>query len=322
MAKSSLNEVKAKLKALAPGDIIDVIAPGFACAPEDVEKARAFLESKGFKPRIPKDIIEDHTLFSNSDKKRIQMLEKALKAKDSKAIWCLRGGYGSNHLLPALRKIKKQKPKMLIGISDITSLHGFLIQNWKWTGLHGPLLDRLGKNQVPKDVEEELLAVVRGETVEVVFPELKSLNKAATKRKKINAPLLGGNLKVVEGHVGTKDEFKFSKKIVFFEEIGERGYRVDRMLFHLSEAGAFKNCEAVVFGTFIGGDEPKTDPDSMTLNKVDWVLKNWAENQKFPVLMGLPCGHDTVQRVLPLGTKATLTCGPKPELRVQTGVKK
>ena len=314
--------LKSEIPALAAGDVIDVIAPGFACAPEDVEKARVFLESKGFKPRIPQDIIENHPLFSNSDEKRIQMLIKALKAKDSKAIWCLRGGYGSNHLLPALKKIPKQKPKMMIGISDITSLHGYLIQNWKWTGFHGPLLDRLGKGQVPKDIEEELLKVVRGEIAEVVFTKLEALNSAAQKTKKIKAPVMGGNLKVVEGHVGTKDQFKFAKKIVFFEEIGERGYRVDRMLFHLSEAGAFKDCVAVVFGTFIGGDEPKSDPDSPAVNKVDWVLKTWAEKQKFPVLKGLPCGHDTIQRVLPLGTESVLVTGPAAELRVQTGVKK
>ncbi len=314
--------VSFKKKALVLGDIIDVIAPGFPCEPEDVEKVRAYLVSKGFVPRIPKDIIEEHTLFANSDKKRSQQLEKAIKAKDSKAIWCLRGGYGSNHLLPFLRKMKKQKPKMLIGISDITSLHGFLIQNWKWTGLHGALLDRLGKGKVPLGVEEELLAVVRGEITEVVFTGLTPLNPAASKKKKLKAQVLGGNLKVVEGHVGTKDEFKFAKKIVFFEETGERGYRVDRMLFHMSEAGAFKNCAAVVFGTFIGGDEPKSDPDSATVNKVDWVLRDWASKQKFPVLMGLPCGHDTVQRVLPLGTMATLTLGLHAELRVNTGVTK
>lgn len=311
-----------EVEALKQGDIVDVIAPGFPCTPDAVEKAKKFLESKGFIPRIPKGIIEDHPLFSSADDKRIKMLVAALKAKDSKAIWCLRGGYGSNHLLPALRKLKKQKPKMIIGISDITSLHGYLIQNWKWTGLHGPLLDRFGKGQVPKDIEDEMIQVVKGELSEVKFTDLKPLNKAARKKKKITAPIIGGNLKVVEGHLGTPDEIKFRKKIVFFEEIGERGYRVDRMLFHLSESGAFKNCEAVVLGTFIGGEEPKADPDSPVVNKVDWVLENWAAAQKFPVLKGLPCGHDTIQRVLPLGTKAVLETGNKNELRVSTGVKK
>ncbi len=317
---------KAKIKkkglvALAPGDVVDVVAPGFACAPEDVEKARAFLERQGFKPRIPQNIIENHPLFANTDEKRLKMLVAALKASDSKAIWCLRGGYGSNHLLPFLRKIKRQKPKIIVGISDITSLHGFLIQNWKWTGLHGPLLDRLGKGQVPEDVESELLTVVRGELEEVHFSDLEPLNAAARKKKKITSSVMGGNLKVIEGHLGTVDEFKFKDKIVFFEEIGERGYRVDRMLFHLSQAGCFKNCAAVVMGTFMGGDEPKADPDSPVVNKVNWVIENWASQQKFPVLRGLPCGHDTIQRVLPLGTEAVLDLGPKRgELKVKTGV--
>ncbi len=202
--------VKKKSNALQSGDIIDVIAPGFACALEDVEKVRIFLEEKGFKPRIPKDIIEDHPLFSNRDEKRIQMLIRAIKAKDSKAIWCLRGGYGSNHLLPALKKIKKQSPKLMIGISDITSLHGFLIQNWNWKGLHGPLLDRLGKGQVPKAVEEELMEVLHGDLPEVIFKDLIPMNKKAQSKKKIMASVIGGNLKVVEGHVGTKDAFNFS----------------------------------------------------------------------------------------------------------------
>lgn len=314
--------VKFEVEALREGDIVDVVAPGFPCNHEAVEAAKKFLEEKGFKPRIPKEIVEDHPLFANSDKKRIQMLIKALKAQDSKAIWCLRGGYGSNHLLPALRRLKKQKPKIMIGISDITSLHGFLIQNWKWTGLHGPLLDRFGKGLVPKDVEEEMFQVVKGEISEVKFTNLEALNKAAKKKKKITAPVMGGNMVVVNGHLGTVDEIKFAKKIVFFEETGERGYRVDRMLFHLDQCGALKNCKAVVFGTFLGGDEPKVDPDSPTVNKINWVLENWAKDKKFPVLKGLPCGHDTVQRVLPLGTKAVLETGKKNELRVMTGVKK
>jgi muramoyltetrapeptide carboxypeptidase len=306
---------------LEPGDIIDVIAPGFPCLPEIAGKVQNFLEEQGFKARIPQDIIEDHPLFSNSDPKRIRMLVKAVKAPDSKVIWCLRGGYGSNRLLPALRKLPKQKPKLLIGISDVTSLQGFLIQNWGWTGLHAPLLDRLVKGQVPKDIEDELWQVLRGEKSELKYSDLQPLNLAARKNKNIHAQVLGGNLKVVEGHVGTQDRFNFAKKIVFFEEIGERGYRVDRMLFHLSEAGAFKNCAAVVLGTFIGGEEPKTDPDAVSLNKVDWVLKNWAQDQKFPVLRGLPCGHDTIQRTLPLGTSGILTTGTQAQLRVLTGVR-
>lgn len=319
MAKT-VRRKKLGLAALKPGDIVDVIAPGFPCSLEDLEKARAYLESKGFKPRIPSEIIENHPLFANTDQKRTKMLIQALKAADSKAVWCLRGGYGSNHLLPALRKLKKLSPKIFVGISDITSLHGFLIQKWKWSGLHGSLLDRLGKGQVPAELESELFDVVTGQKQEVIFSSLTALNRAALKKKKIISTVLGGNLTVIHGHVGTSEAFRFRDRIVFFEEIGERGYRVDRMLFHLSEAKAFEGCQAVIFGTFIGGNEPKSDPDQPSENKVDWVLKSWAEQQKFPVLKGLPCGHDTIQRVLPLGTRAELILGSQSELKVETGV--
>jgi muramoyltetrapeptide carboxypeptidase len=312
-----------KLEYLKPGDIVDVVAPGFPVLPEVMIKVRDFLIKEGFVPRIPENIIEPHPLFANTDEKRAKMLIDAVKAKDSKAIWFLRGGYGSNHLLPALRKLKKQKPKITIGISDITSLHGHFIQKWGWTGLHGSLLDRIGKGLLPNDVLAELLEVIRGQKSELVFLNLTPLNKPAKKRKKIKASVLGGNLVVVAGHLGTDTEFNFKNKIVFFEETGERGYRVDRLLLQLSEAGCFKNCKAVVFGDFIGGDEPKADPQSQVINKVEWVLQNWSANQKFPVLRGLPCGHDTVQRVLPLNTEAALELkGETAQLVVQTGVQK
>ena len=100
-----------------------------------------------------------------------------------------------------------------------------------------------------------------------------------------------------------------------FEEIGERAYRVDRMLFHLEQAGAFKKCKAVVLGQFIKDLEPEGQP-----SKTPELLKQWAKKQKFPVLSGLPCGHDVHQRILPMGTKSTLQLGSTIRLSVPSGV--
>ena len=308
------------LKALKKNDIVEIVAPGFGCSREDLELGLAYLQRQGFRPRVPQDLFGDCPIHSNTDEKRAQQLIEALTAPDSKAIWFLRGGYGSNKLLSYLRKIRtKPRPKMTIGISDITSLHSFFIQSWGWNTLHGSLLDRLGKGQVPEDVEAELLKVVRGEQKEVVFQDLVPLNEAAHKQKNIQVVLVGGNLKVIESHVGTREALKLDDRMVMFEEIGERGYRVDRMLFHLQEARAFKNCKAVVFGSFTHGDEPEGKAST-----IPWVLENWAGQQSFPVLKGLPCGHDVVQRVLPLGTRATLKLNPSgtATLTVPTGVKK
>ncbi len=63
-----------------------------------------------------------------------------------------------------LAKMKKPKQKKLvIGISDITSLHTFFIQEWGWTPLHGPLLDRLGRKLVAPKYERELHGLLFGQ---------------------------------------------------------------------------------------------------------------------------------------------------------------
>ncbi|MFN8791252.1 MAG: LD-carboxypeptidase [Bdellovibrionales bacterium] len=307
------------VRALKENDIVDVVAPGFGCSLEDLEKARRYLIEKGFRPRIPESIFGQCPIHSNTDEERAQQLIQALTATDSKAVWFLRGGYGSNRLLPALKKIKKKpRPKLTIGISDVTSLHTHFIQKWGWTSLHGSLLDRLGKGIVPPEVESELLAVVRGQQRSVNFEGLEPLNAAALKAKSVSGQIVGGNLKVIESHVGTPDVLKFRNRLVMFEEIGERGYRVDRMLFHLDQAKAFRGCKAVLFGTFTSAEEPGPSPST-----VPWVLERWAAEQSFPVYRGLPCGHDTVQRVLPLGTSAKLRLQKGlGHLEVATGVMK
>lgn len=302
------------LKNLKNGSLIDVVAPGFGCLVEDLNRGVEWLKSQGFRVRVPKNLFGADLLHANSDKIRAKHLVQALESSDSDAIWFLRGGYGTNRLLPFLKN-KKPKKKILIGISDITSLHSYAIQKWNLNTFHGPLLDRIAKGLVPDDVLNETLQVLRGQQTEVIFDQLVPLNSAAKKTKTTQAIIVGGNLKVIEAHVGTKDQLKFDNKIVMFEEIGERAYRIDRMLFHLEQSGAFKKCQAVVFGQFIHDLEPEGQP-----SKTPELLKKWAMIQKFPVLTGLPCGHDIKQRILPLGTRAKLKLGAHATMTVPTGV--
>jgi muramoyltetrapeptide carboxypeptidase len=130
------NVVWPKIK---PGDIIDLVAPGFGPTPKEIRGAVKFLREWGLNPRVPVDLLGPDILCSNSDEKRFHFLRKALFAKDSKAIWCLRGGYGANRLLPYLQRLKSPASnKVLIGYSDVTTVHLFLNQQWGWNTIHGP----------------------------------------------------------------------------------------------------------------------------------------------------------------------------------------
>lgn len=289
---------------LEEGDIVDVVAPGFASTAEEVERARQFLLKKNLVPRIPKKLIQKHFLHSNSDQNRVGFLKEALQAKDSKIIWCLRGGYGSNRLLPELARMKKPaRQKLLVGISDITSLHVFFEKEWGWPTMHAALLDRLGSGKVPPKVEKETMDMLFGRKDKVEFKKLKPMNAAALQPKTIRSSVVGGNLVVLQSTLGTPYQFDTDGKILFIEDLGERGYRVDRILEHFHQAGLFRKCKALVIGEFLGGKE-----DS---GKALWpqVFKSWAERLTIPVFSGLEAGHGIVQRPVPLGTRAELTGG-------------
>ncbi len=305
--------------ALKKGDIVDIVAPGFATTPEKLQAGVNYLASLGLRPRTPQDIFGADVVAGNTDEKRLQHLVRALTASDSKAIWCARGGYGAIRLIEAVAKLKKPNtPKLFIGYSDACTIHNFLNQVWKWPTLHGPLVDRLGEGTLPQDHVRELNDIVFGRATQVEFAGLTPLNKAAEKSQTINASMAGGNLTVTQSHLGTKFARVPQNQILFFEDIGERGYRVDRILKQLQMAGYLKKTRAVIFAEFYRCDEPGPEK----VSKVPGVLKRFAEEMKIPVLRGLPIGHGDQQRPMPLATPAQLICGPNPLLIVQARAKK
>lgn len=308
--RSSIKSSKKTSYFLEKGDVIAVVAPASAPPADVLIKAKAWIEKSGYKAQVPDDLLSPEIFISNSDEYRLNHLKTVLLDPQVKMIWCIRGGYGCSRLIPELLKVKKQKEKLFIGISDITTLHLFLTQKWGWKTVHGPLLDRLAENKLTGKNELELMQALSGEKAEFVFEQLTAMNQAASKTKKIQAILIGGNLTVLSSNSGTGIDHITKKHILFLEDLGERGYRIDRMLQQIKQNKSFKNCQAIVLGDFLGGDEPNKE------NHVQVTLKKFAETLKIPVFAGIPCGHGEVQRPLFFNTKALLFSGANPKLTV------
>lgn len=297
---------------MRPGDIVDVVAPGFRCSAESLRAGVEFLRRLGLEPRVPRSLFGEDLLCANSDAQRYQQLKRALFARDSRCVWCVRGGYGAIRLIDALSRLKPPaRRKLFVGYSDATTLHYLLNQHWHWPSLHGPLLDRLGSGGVRTEELDELRAVLLGGLRQVRFAGLTPLNAAARKRQVVSSKVFGGNLTVLQTTVGTTLERR-PRQILFLEDVGERGYRIDRMLQHLSHAGVLRNVKAIVFGNFIGGREP----DGRTLVRA--VLQRFASEQTIPVLRGMDAGHGERQRPVFFGTRAQLSCGASPSLTIET----
>ena len=300
---------------LKAGDVIDVVAPGFASTSDELEGGVRFLESWGLVPRLPAKIYGRDVLCSNRDEIRSRHLREALLAPDSRAVWCIRGGYGSLRLIPDLLRVRRPsfRPKLFVGLSDITSLHAFLNQKWGWPTVHGPLLDRLGRGAALARFERELRKFVFGHEPSISFSGLKPLNQKARGRGVIRGKVSGGNLIVLQSSLATRAPWQTRGRILFFEEIGERGYRIDRVLEQFDQAGMFQSARAVIFGQFTEGREPDGR------NLIWPVIHRFAESAKIPVFSGLQSGHDIIQRPVPFETASVLKLGARGELVCESG---
>ncbi len=292
---------------LEVGDVVDIIAPASACKVSELKGAVRFLKGMGLKPRYSSNIfLPRPDLFAQSDAIRFLQLKKALLAPDSKAIWCVRGGYGALRLLPELQKVKRPKSsKLFIGYSDITTLHGFLNSQWHWPTMHGPLLDRFGRGGNLPQETKEIFGMLFGQLSAVEFSNLKPMNRAARSSKIVRGKVVGGNLAVLQSSLGTPWQVLPHGHIVFFEDRGERPHRMDRMLTQMAQAGYFARARAVVFGDIIVSDRKD--------QRLLWrdVLPRFAESLKIPVLYGLKSGHGAVQRPVPLMTPTELFLSPR-----------
>lgn len=293
-----------KLTTLKPGDSVEVIAPASRCSDEHLKNIVNLLSTWELDCIVNADIFGEDILCANTDEMRFKSLKNALFNPKTKAVICARGGYGSLRLIPELSKIAKPSfPKLFVGMSDITALNLFFENHWQWPTLHGALA-------VDKFSQESIAAmkkVMFGEATESQYSAL-PLNQHAEKQQIIKSSITGGNLCVTQAGIGTAWQIQPRNKIIFFEEVSERGYRVDRMLEHLRQAGAFKDAAAIVFGDFILGNEP----DGSCL--IPQVLKRFAQQFEIPVVQIAGIGHGHTNFPLPLGTNAELRLGSEIKL--------
>lgn len=300
-----------KWQPLKKGDIIDLIAPSFSMEQKEIDNSVEYIKFLGLVPRIPKKMINKDLFFANSDKARFIHLRDALLAKDSKAIWCLRGGYGCARLLPELNKIKTPKNcKAVIGFSDITALHIFLNQKWKWNTIHGTVLGRLPERKIDKESERKTTSLVLGKNKTQEFT-LTPLNKC--EGKPIKSSVSGGNLTIVQNSIGTDWQLDAKNKIILLEEVDEKPYQIDRSLNHIMQSGILKKASAIIFGDF------NTTEFKMDEGEKEEVLRRFAVKINIPVLKIPGVGHTEKNYPVPLGTKSTLSLGSVCTLASENG---
>jgi len=281
---------------LSPGDPIRVIAPS---GPVPREAFAAGIEVL----RARYDVRHDDGVFARDgylagpDERRLAELQAALAEPDSRAIVMARGGYGLLRLLPFVDVgALVQRPRPIVGFSDGTALLA-LAARAGVAAIHGPVVTQLG-NLGAAD-QRALFERLETPGPGVLLDGLEGLIPG-----RVRGPLVGGNLEMFSRLVGTPYLPDVTGAILFFEDLGERPYRIDRLLAHLDLAGLFSAASAVVVGDFSGCREPEaTRADSPTAED---VLAERLGRLPIPVALGGAFGHGTRNRALPYGTLCEL----------------
>jgi muramoyltetrapeptide carboxypeptidase len=282
--------------------IIDVIAPARADFTMTSVQIRNVVEKFDFEARFPDNMVNKGAdlLCCNTIDKRSQYLVEALANRTSQIVWALAGGYGTTQLLPALDEVElSNTKKIIIGFSDITALSLYLMQKYDWPCIHARGIRGVIEGKLQEKEETILSGLLKTKVAKFEY-ELLPFNKSAREQKFITAKCTGGNLAIIQCSLGTNWHIQAENKILFLEDIDEPGYKVDRMLVHLDQAGVFDHVKAVILGDFECGQENEL---------VNKVLKRFFDDKSFPVCKSEKFGHGKDNYPLPLGINAELTLG-------------
>lgn len=273
------------------GSKLAIVAPSGPFDRERFEQGLAILRGR-YEVVFDEGIHARTGYFAGSDERRLWELIAAIRNPAVDAIICARGGYGATRLLTGLDEAEVATAnKILVGFSDITALHSL----WARAGvrsIHGPMVASLGRGN--ERVISEWFATLEGRdgaeswTVDPLVPG------------SAEGRLIGGNLAVLGALVGTPYAPPLDGCLLFLEDVGERPYRVDRVLTTLRQAGWLERCAGFILGAFTEG---APGPDGVTLEE---VLQDRLGDLGVPVVTGFPAGHIDDNEPLTFGAMARI----------------
>lgn len=297
------------------GDTVGLIEPaGFSDDPAHVEGAAQTIRAMGLVPKIGRAVASRFGYLAGTDQQRAADIN-ALFADDSvRAIFAIRGGWGSARLLPYLDWTTiGANPKLLIGSSDVTALHLAIAARSGFPTVHAPNAAS-GWRKISWDSFWRI--AFTGETPTFappapppVAPGADIAAAAARWRTttihpgKARGRLLGGNLSVLAALVGTPWLPDFDGAVLFLEDVGEAEYRIDRMMTQLALAGVLGKVSGVVFGQCARCTAGVPDYIGFT---VPQVLEQHLAPLGVPAFHGANIGHVANQFALPSGVEVEI----------------
>lgn len=278
---------------------VAIVAAG-GYAPEETLLARAFdrLRAQGCRVRSYYDPALKYQRFGGTDDARIAQLHDAVRDPEVQIILALRGGYGMTRLLPKLDlNMLATSGKIFVGHSDFTALQMALLAHSGFPSFAGPMVcDDFTREKSSDFTMDHFWQCLTNPSHTV------SWTSQDNPVVDVSGTLWGGNLTMLTHLVGTPYFPHIDGGILFFEDVNEHPYRVERMLLQLLNAGVLARQKAILFGDF--SSYRLSDYDNGY--DFDAMLAYLRTQLAIPVLTGLPFGHIQDKATLPVGCNAHL----------------
>jgi muramoyltetrapeptide carboxypeptidase len=280
---------------LQKGDTIAILATARKNIDDNLKPAIDLLHSWGLEVVIGKSIGLDDNQLAGTDEQRAADFQEQLDNPNIKAIWCVRGGYGTVRMIDLLDFSKfKESPKWIIGFSDVTVLHNHL-NTMGFKSIHGIMPISIPK-ATPEAIETLRIAMFGESLKYTIAPNI--MNRLGD----ASGELVGGNLSILYSLFGSKSAIDCTDKILFIEDLDEYLYHIDRMMMNLKRNGCLESIKGIIVGSM----------SKMKDNDIPWgknaleIIEDVTKKYNIPVIYNFPAGHIHDNRALILGSKVTL----------------
>ena len=278
---------------LKTGSRIAIAAPARMVTREEMAFGIQWLKDMGFVPVYDDRLFNQYYIFSGDDDTRAAVFQEYLDNEDIDAIWIARGGYGSIRIIDKLDFTQfLQHPKWIIGFSDGTVLHGKL-SRLGVPSLHAAMPFYFANKTL--EAKQSLFDALTGKPLQYEIAS-NPLNRLG----KMEGEIIGGNLSVLYGMIGSDTFPELDGKILFIEEVDEYIYHIDRMMHGLKRAGKLEQLK----GLIVGGLTQIHDNSHPFGQTAEEVIAEAVSEYEYPVCFGFPAGHFDDNRPLFFGLKS------------------
>ena len=278
---------------LTAGDTVALAAPARKISRAEIRPAEQLLKNAGFNVFYDDRLFAEDHQFAGDDTCRARYFQGLLDDDAVKAIWCVRGGYGSARIIDILDFSHfRRNPKWICGYSDITVFHSHVQQNLHTATLHATMPVNITDRNVKSPAVQSFIDALTGKSLTFEIPA-----GPLSEVREFSGILTGGNLSILYSLLGSPSEADTDGKVLLVEDLDEYLYHIDRMMLSLRRSGKLSRIKALLVG-HLSDMHDNSVPFGRTAEE---IVADCCRGMGFPVIFHVPVGHLSDNRAFRMG---------------------